>query len=69
MGSNKMKKTVKDWFDGLVTNFYDAGIQKAIIRYITESLHGNYLEKLFKVCSSDARQYFYFNFINFFCNH
>jgi hypothetical protein len=31
MGSNEeVKKTVKDWFNGLVAEFYDVGIQKLI---------------------------------------
>jgi hypothetical protein len=31
MRSDKeVKKTVKDWFNGLAADFYDAGIQKLI---------------------------------------
>jgi hypothetical protein len=34
MGSNEeVKKTVKDWFNGLVAEFYDAGIQKLFTLY------------------------------------
>jgi hypothetical protein len=29
----KLKKTVKDWFNGLSADFYDAGIQKLGTRY------------------------------------
>jgi hypothetical protein len=32
MGSDEeVKKTIKDWFSGLVTGFYDSGIQKLVI--------------------------------------
>jgi hypothetical protein len=40
-----VKKMVKDWFSGLVADFYDAGIQKLITRcakYL--NLHGDYVE-------------------------
>jgi hypothetical protein len=30
MGSKEVKKMVKDWFNGLVADFYDAGIQKLV---------------------------------------
>jgi hypothetical protein len=31
MGSDEEgKKTVKDWFNGLAADFYDAGIQKLV---------------------------------------
>jgi hypothetical protein len=29
----EVKKTVKDWFNGLAADFYDAGIQKLVTRY------------------------------------
>jgi hypothetical protein len=47
MGSNEeVKKTVKDWFNGLVADFYNAGIQKLITRYDKcLNLHGDYVEK------------------------
>jgi histone-lysine N-methyltransferase SETMAR len=33
VGSDEeVKKTVKDWFNGLAADFYDAGIQKLITR-------------------------------------
>jgi hypothetical protein len=32
MGSDgKVKKTAKDWFNGLAVDLYDAGIQKHVI--------------------------------------
>jgi hypothetical protein len=30
MGSDKVKKTIKDWFSGLVADFYNACMQKLI---------------------------------------
>jgi hypothetical protein len=34
MHSNeKVKKTVKDWFNGLAPDFYNTGIQKLITQY------------------------------------
>jgi hypothetical protein len=38
IGSDEeVKKTVKDWFTGLATDFYDAGIQKFVtIRQVPE---------------------------------
>jgi hypothetical protein len=47
MGSNEeIKKTVKDWFNGLMADFYDAGIQKLVTRYDKcLNLHGDYAEK------------------------
>jgi hypothetical protein len=36
------KKTVKDWFDGLVADFYDVGTQNLITRYDKcLNLHGD----------------------------
>jgi hypothetical protein len=52
----EVKKMVKDWFNGLMADFYDAGIQKLIIRYYKcLNLHGDYTEKLFNVCSNDVK--------------
>jgi hypothetical protein len=47
MRSNEdMKKTVKDWFNILVPDFYNTGIQKLITRYDKcQSLHADYAEK------------------------
>jgi histone-lysine N-methyltransferase SETMAR len=47
MGSNEeVKKTVKDWFNGLAADFYNAGIQKLVARYDKcLNLHGDYVEK------------------------
>jgi hypothetical protein len=40
------KKTVKDWFSGLLeADFYDANIQKLVIRYKCLNLRGDYVEK------------------------
>jgi hypothetical protein len=39
------KKTVKDWFNGLAADFYDAGIQKLVTRYKCPNLHEDYVEK------------------------
>jgi hypothetical protein len=41
----KLKKTVKDWFNGLAADFYDAGIQKLVTRYKCLNLHADYVEK------------------------
>jgi hypothetical protein len=42
----EVKKTVKDWFNGLAADFYDAGIQKLVTRYDKcLNLHGVYVEK------------------------
>jgi hypothetical protein len=42
----KVKKTVKDWFSGLVANFYNAGIQKLITRFNKcLNLYGDSVEK------------------------
>jgi hypothetical protein len=39
-----VKKTVRDWFNGLVVDFYDAGIQKLGTRYDKcLNLHGDYV--------------------------
>jgi hypothetical protein len=46
----EVKKTVKDWFSGLVANFYDTGIQKLVTQYNKcLNLHGDYVEKLWSV--------------------
>jgi hypothetical protein len=34
-----MKKMVKDWFNGLAADFYDAGIQKLVIQYKSLNFH------------------------------
>jgi hypothetical protein len=47
-----MKKTDKDWFNGLAADLYDAGIQKLVTRYKCLNLRADYVEKLFKVCSN-----------------
>jgi hypothetical protein len=58
MGSvEEVKKTVKDWFSGLVADFYDAGIQKFVTRYKCLNLHGDYVEKLLNVCSNYVKQF------------
>jgi hypothetical protein len=47
MGSDEgVKKTVKDWFNGLAADVYGAGIQKLDTRYDKcLNLHGDYVEK------------------------
>jgi hypothetical protein len=41
-----VKKRVKDWFNGLAADFYDAGMQKLITRYDKgPNLHVDYVEK------------------------
>jgi hypothetical protein len=47
MGSDEeVKKTIKDWFSGLVANFYDVGLQKLITLYGKSlNLHGDYVGK------------------------
>jgi hypothetical protein len=41
----KLNKTVKDWFNGLAADLYDAGLQKLVTRYKCLYLHGDYVEK------------------------
>jgi hypothetical protein len=46
MGSHEeVKKTVKDWFNGLAADFYDAGVKNLVTRYKCLNLHGDYVEK------------------------
>jgi hypothetical protein len=46
MGSNEeVKKTVKDWFNGLAADLYNAGIQKLITQHKCLNLYGDYVEK------------------------
>jgi hypothetical protein len=47
MGSDeKVKKTVKDGFNGPVAEFYDVGINKLVTLYDTcLNLHGDHVEK------------------------
>jgi hypothetical protein len=41
----KLKRTVKDWFNGLATDFYDAGIQKLVTRNDKcLNIHGDYVK-------------------------
>jgi hypothetical protein len=37
--------SVKDWFNGLAADFYDAGIQKLITQYKGLNLYVDYVEK------------------------
>jgi hypothetical protein len=51
---------VKDSFNGLAADFYDAGIQKLVTRYDKcLNLHGDHVEK-FKACSNDVKSNFNF---------
>jgi hypothetical protein len=62
----EVKKTIKDWFNGLVADFYDAGIQKLVTWYDKcLNLHGHYVEKWFQVCSNDVKQLFLILLIHF----
>jgi hypothetical protein len=47
MGSDEeVKKTVKNWFNGLVADFCDPGIQKLISQYDKYlNLHGDFVEQ------------------------
>jgi hypothetical protein len=46
MGSDEVKKTVKDGFSGLVADFYNTGIQKLITQYDKcLNLHGDFVQK------------------------
>jgi hypothetical protein len=46
LGSNEeVKKTVKDWFNGLAAGFCDAGIQKLVTGYKCLNLCGDYVEQ------------------------
>jgi hypothetical protein len=40
-----IKKMVKDWFNELVADIYDAGILPLITRYKCLHLQGDYVEK------------------------
>jgi hypothetical protein len=41
----KLKKTVKNWFNGLAADCYGAGVQKLVTRYDKcLDLHGDYVE-------------------------
>jgi hypothetical protein len=44
MGSDEVKKTVRDWFNGLAADFY-AGTQKLVTRYKCLNLRGDCVEK------------------------
>jgi hypothetical protein len=48
-----VKKTVTDWFNGLVIDFYDASVQKLVTKCL--NLHMDYAEKSFKVCSNKVK--------------
>jgi hypothetical protein len=41
----KLKKMIKDRFNGLAADFYGPDIQKLITRYKCLNLHGDYVEK------------------------
>jgi hypothetical protein len=52
LGSTRMrsdeevKRTVKDWFSGLATDFYDTGMQKLVTqRDKCLNLYGDFVEK------------------------
>jgi hypothetical protein len=60
MGSDEEVKTLKDWFNGLAAYFCDAGIQKLVTRYgKCLNLHGDYVEKLFTVCTNHVKYIFF----------
>jgi hypothetical protein len=40
----EMKKTIKDWFNGLAADFYIADIRKLVTRYKCLSLVTDYVE-------------------------
>jgi histone-lysine N-methyltransferase SETMAR len=39
VSNEEVKMMVKDWFDGLATDFYDGGIQKLITQCKCQNLH------------------------------
>jgi hypothetical protein len=42
----EVKKTVKDWFNGLAADLYNTGTEKLVTRYDKcLNLHGGYVEK------------------------
>jgi hypothetical protein len=47
MGSDEeVKKTVKDWFNGVAADFYNTGTQKLVTQYdMSLNLYGDYVEK------------------------
>jgi hypothetical protein len=46
LGSNEVKKAVKDWFNGLMAEICDTGIQKLITQYDKcLNLPGDYVKK------------------------
>jgi hypothetical protein len=54
MGSTEeVKNMVKDWFNKLAADFYNAGIQKLVTRYNKFlNLHGDYEEKCYLYCET-----------------
>jgi hypothetical protein len=60
----EMKKMVKDWFNALAAEFYVAATQKLVTRYKCLNLHGDYAEKLFKVCSNDEFFFILFSYVS-----
>jgi hypothetical protein len=58
---NKLKETVKDRFNGLAADFYNAGIPKLITRYHKcLNLHGDYVEKDLKSVVMMQNNFLYF---------
>jgi hypothetical protein len=51
----KVKKTVKDWFNGFPADFYDADIQKLVTRNKCLNLHMDHVEKRYKVLGNDVK--------------
>jgi hypothetical protein len=61
------RQTDRDWFSGLAADFYDADMQKLVTQYNKcLNLHGDYVEKLFDVCSKDVKYFFFFYSFIFF---
>jgi hypothetical protein len=58
----EMKNMVKDWFRGQAADCYDAGIHKLVTQYKCLNCHGDYVEKLCKVCTKDS-SFFCYSFI------
>jgi hypothetical protein len=45
VSDGEVKKMVKDWFNGLAADFYDASVQKLVTQYSKcLNLHGDYVE-------------------------
>jgi hypothetical protein len=65
IGSHEeVKKMVRDWFNGMAADFYNASIQKLITQYECLNFYGDYSRNDLRSDSNTAKQFF--NFIQLF---